>query len=95
MAILFKLLGGILAGVGALKLTLSITDGSPATSQGMALGMVFFGLLVYGFGELCKTIAAIEVNTRRTVGGVQAPMKIDEKNTSTDATFLDWLRKQV
>jgi len=74
MGHVYQILGGILAFAGggwviyllAERFDVQPTAISPA-SMAMALGAVFFGLLLIGLGEICKSLAEIAANTRKPV----------------------------
>lgn len=82
MDVFFKVMGYLMAGAGGLGIIRYINTDNPSDLS-MALGMIFFGLLVVGFGEVCKTLLAIEVNTRKPVAEV--PMQKQTENKDAGA----------
>jgi len=72
MRVTCRILGGILVAIGAtwlIYLFAEMYDARPvepsAVQIASALAGAFFGLLIVGFGELYKLVAAIEANTRK------------------------------
>jgi hypothetical protein len=74
MTIVCRILGGVLAAAGVCWFiywfaeTFDVQPLVPSAAQiGLAVVAVFLGLLIVGFGELYRLVAAIEANTRRPV----------------------------